>query len=181
MKRSYSLIALCVTVLISFFLTVKPSHALEAKKFVRWEGETPPLKLKDSRGNPVSLEQYRGKVIIVNFWATWCGPCVEEMPSLQKLRDRVNGQSAAGALEVIAVNLGESPEKVNQFAQKSGVTVPLLLDRDEAAKEAWKVSVVPATFIIGADGKMQYVYVGGANWASDEMVKRINAIVAGKN
>jgi len=179
-RRAYFLMVLYAAALSAAFLVTEQSYALEAKKFVRWEAETPPLKLKDLRGNLVSLEQYRGQVVIVNFWATWCGPCVEEMPSLQKLRDRVNGPSAK-RLEIIAVNLGESPEKVGEFAKKIGVAFPILLDRDDAAKEAWKVSVVPATFIVGADGKMQYVYVGGADWASDEMVNRIKKIIDAKN
>jgi thiol-disulfide isomerase/thioredoxin len=154
-----------------------PSAAIEMQKLTPWTGsETPALVLKDLQGNPHGLNDYRGKVVLVNFWATWCGPCVAEMPSLQKLRDRINEGAAANRLEILAVNMAESPAKVGEFVKRLGVSFPVLLDRDEDAKDAWKIRVVPATFVVGRDGKVVYSYFGDADWASDEMFKRVSAI-----
>ncbi len=163
-------------------LTTTQARALELQKLVPWSaGERPALALKDLHGKLRSLDDYSGKVVIVNFWATWCAPCVEEMPSLQALRDRINKQFTKPSLEVVAVNLAESPMKVSQFVKKIGVTFPVLLDRDEDAKDAWNVRFVPATFIVGADGKVRYSYFGEADWASEAMVKRIAAIISGEH
>jgi thiol-disulfide isomerase/thioredoxin len=154
-----------------------PSAAIEMQKLTPWTGsETPALALEDLQGTPHGLSDYRGKVVLVNFWATWCGPCVAEMPSLQKLRDRINEGAAANRLEILAVNMAESPAKVSEFVKRLGVSFPVLLDRDEDAKDAWKIRVVPATFVVGRDGKVVYSYFGDADWASDEMFKRVSAI-----
>lgn len=157
------------------------ASALELQKFTPWTGaETPALRLKDMQGQPRSLGDYRGRTVVVNFWATWCGPCVAEMPSLQKLRERINAGAAEPRIEVLAVNLGESPAKVTEFVKRLGIKLPVLLDRDEDAKDAWKVRFVPATFIVGADGRVRYSYFGDADWVSEEMLARVAAIAAGK-
>jgi thiol-disulfide isomerase/thioredoxin len=168
-----------MAVLAVGFLAAAPLSSAEAQRFIPWQGaETPPLALKDLRGGVVSLSDFRGKVVIINFWATWCEPCLNEMPSLQRLRERINGRFSSRPLEVLAVNLAESPFKVAEFTKKAGVTFPVLLDPDETAKSAWKVSFVPATFIISAEGTVRYVYFGEADWASDEVVECVAFIVA---
>ena len=156
--------------------------ALEMQKLVPWpDSATPMLALKDLQGSPRQLSDYRGKVVVINFWATWCGPCVAEMPSLQKMRDRINEKSATPSVEILAVNLAESSTKVGEFVKKLGVSFPVLLDRDEEAKDAWKIRFVPATFIVGPEGKVRYSYFGDADWASEEMVSRISALVTGQH
>jgi len=97
-------------------------------------GDTPALELKDLQRTPRTLADYRGKVLILNFWATWCEPCIEEMPSLQKLRERLSGK-----INVVGVNLGEGDTRIEKFMAKTGATFPVLLDRDGDAKIAWRV------------------------------------------
>lgn len=169
-------------ILSTTLLSAGAVSAFEMQKFAPWtDAHTPTLVLKDLQGQPRNLRDFKGRVVIVNFWATWCGPCVAEMPSLQKLRERINAGAAEPRIEVLAVNMAESPAKVKAFVQRLGVTFPVLLDGDEDAKDAWKVRFVPATFIVGADGRIRYSYFGDADWASDEIVARISAIAADHN
>jgi thiol-disulfide isomerase/thioredoxin len=147
--------------------------AQDAFRFRPWNDATPPLVLKDLDGKSFDLNKFRGKVVIVNFMATWCVPCVEEMPSLQKLRERLRGKG----LEVVAVNTGESESKVSQFAQNLRIKFPVLLDPEEDVKAAWKVYGIPATFIVGTDGKIAYRVLGEIDWLDTEAVALIESLL----
>lgn len=129
-------------------------------------GPTPALGLKDLGGADHALDAYRGKVVILNFWATWCEPCREEMPSLNRLRKSLEGQPVA----MLAVNVAEGEARINDFTGKVPVDFPVLLDRDSQVARAWKVRVLPTTVIIGTDGRVRYTYVGGRDW-NDESVR----------
>jgi thiol-disulfide isomerase/thioredoxin len=149
------------------------SSAQEPSRFRPWTGATPSLALKDLDGKTRNLNDFRGKVVVVNFMATWCGPCVEEMPSLQKLRERYRGKG----LEVIAVNTGEAETKVSNFAQGLKIKFPVLLDIEEDAKAAWKVYGLPATFIVDTEGKIAYRVLGEIDWVDDEPVALIQNLL----
>jgi peroxiredoxin len=149
------------------------ASAQEPSRFRPWSGATPSLELKDLDGKSRNLKDYRGKVVVLNFMATWCGPCVEEMPSLQTLRERYRGKG----LEVIAVNTGESESKVSQFAQGLKIKFPVLLDTEEDVKTAWKVYGIPATFILDTDGKIAYRVLGEMDWMADEPVALIQRLL----
>ncbi len=153
---------LCLTAVAcghTFAATLKP-----------WkQGTTPPLALKDLQGQPRSLDEFLGKVVIVNFWATWCEPCVDEMPSLQKLKDRLAGENVV----VIGVNLGEGEVRIRSFMDKTGTTFPILLDRDGVARKSWKVNGVPATFVLDATGRIRYSYTGALDFADEALNTRI--------
>jgi peroxiredoxin len=149
------------------------ASAQDAYRFKPWSGATPPLVLKDIDGKAFDLNNYRGKVVIVNFMATWCVPCVEEMPSLQKLRERLRGKG----LEVVAVNTGESESKVSQFAKDLRIKFPVLMDPEEDVKAAWKVYGIPATFIVGTDGKIAYRVLGEIDWLETESVALIESLL----
>jgi len=141
-----------------------------------WQGPTPTLALKDLAGQLHRLAEYRGKVLIVNFWATWCEPCVEEMPSLQKLKD----QLPAGRTEVIGVNLGENEIRIRQFVEKTGISFPLLLDRDGDTKKAWKVNGAPATYVLDANGKIRFYWVGEVDFGESSLLARIQKLIPRK-
>jgi thiol-disulfide isomerase/thioredoxin len=114
-------------------------------------GGTPPLVLKTPAGEIVDLARMRGKVVLVNFWATWCAPCVEEMPALARLRDRLAGRG----FEVLAVNQGEMPARVRDFTARAGLDLTMLMDRDKEAAAAWKVRALPTTFVVDAAGRIR--------------------------
>ena len=127
-----------------------PAAAAEA--LLPWKGgATPALVLRSPAGEAVDLALLRGKVVLVNFWATWCAPCVEEMPALARLRARL----APRGFEVLAVNQGEMPARVTAFAERTGLDLPLLLDREKAVAKAWKVRALPTTFVVDGKGRIR--------------------------
>lgn len=120
------------------------------------EGELAPnFKLETLSGDTVQLSDYRGKKVLLNFWATWCGPCREEMPAMQKFYD-----DYADEIEILAVNLnGTSAEKtvndVQDFINEFDFTYPILLDMDMSVGNEYMVMGLPSTYFIGTDGKIQ--------------------------
>ena len=121
----------------------EPASAALLKPY-RGDRETPPLSLQTLDGETIELANYSGKVVVLNFWTTWCPPCVEEIPSLERLRKL----RTARGLEVISVDVGEEPEKVRQFLEDKPVGYPVALDPDAEAFVAWNTYAFPTTFIL---------------------------------
>lgn len=143
----------------------------------RWypENRLPPaLVLKDIDGKEYDLAALKGRMVIVNFWATWCGPCVAEMPSLQALATRLGDRNAL----VLGVNYHESPQKIRDFQARYRLNFPLLRDAWQEASAAWKVSVLPTTFIVDADGILRYRVVGEVDWSSRQVADRLRSLRA---
>jgi thiol-disulfide isomerase/thioredoxin len=160
----------------AFLFAAFPAQPADAKAELRpWTGgPTPVLRLKDLEGASRSLEAYRGKVVILNFWATWCEPCREEMPSLNQLRKALEGKP----VEMFAVNVGEGEARIAAFLGKVPLDFPVLLDADAQVSRAWKVRLMPTTFIIGTDGRVRYTYAGGRDWADESVRARVAALAA---
>ncbi len=137
----------------------------------------PPLELKDLSGNSYNLQQSKGDVVLVNFWATWCKPCVREIPSLSRLVSKMDNKS----FKVVAVNIGESSDTIRKFNQLFDKTDPvnfdILLDEDGGTVRDWKVYAYPSNFLIGQNGKIQYAYRGALEWDSEQIVQTINSLV----
>ena len=144
-----------------------PAAAEELKPWAG--GATPPLELADLRGKKHSLADYRGKVVLVNFWATWCEPCREEMPSMERLRVSLAGRP----FSVLAVNLAEPESRISKFLDAVPVGFPILLDRDTKTTRAWQAKVLPATYIVGPDGAIRYRHLGELDWSKPEVRKQI--------
>ncbi len=102
-------------------------------------------------GQSARLGALKGKVVLVNFWATWCAPCVEEMPALARLREKL----APRGFEVLAVNQGEMPARVTAFTERSNLDIPVALDREKSVAKAWKVRALPTTFVVDAKGRIR--------------------------
>jgi thiol-disulfide isomerase/thioredoxin len=146
-----------------------------AQELTPWaDSSTPPLALTDQHGVPHSLATYHGRVVLVNFWATWCEPCLEEMPALQQLQNTLGKER----MVVLAVNYGESSGKVQEFIGKMPVDFPVLLDRQTEVAKAWQVRVLPTSFVLGPDGKVHYRAVGTLDWGEAHIVRRITALLA---
>ena len=111
----------------------------------------------------VSLSDYRGKVVLVNIWATWCPPCVEEMPSMEKLYRKFKGQN----FEILAVSIDEPGlEAVAPFMKKSNLTFPALIDSEGTIKAVYGVTGIPESFIVDKQGIFIKKIVGPVDWAS---------------
>jgi peroxiredoxin len=112
-------------------------------------------------------------VVLVNFWATWCAPCREEMPSMQALRVSLKDRPFV----VLAVNVGEGGRVARGFAEKMSLDFPLLLDRDTKTTKAWGARILPASFVIGPDGSVRYSYLGAIDWNTAEVRAAIEALM----
>ncbi|MBI5641852.1 MAG: TlpA family protein disulfide reductase [Deltaproteobacteria bacterium] len=118
--------------------------------------------LPDLSGKARSLKEFRGKVVFLNFWATWCKPCEEEMPSMQALYQGFAGQP----FEIVAVSVDkDGPEVVAKYAQKYGLTFTILHDRKGSIKETYKTTGVPETFIIDQNGNIAEKVWGPRDWS----------------
>ena len=137
--------------------------------------KAPPLQVGfDANGKPLLLKDLRGQALVINFWATWCEPCREEMPPLALL-----AQSQSGKLRVLAVNFKESPAAVNQFVATTSLTIPTLRDPDGALARAWGIRVFPSTVLIGADGQVRSVVRGALDWHGDAAARLIAPLLPG--
>jgi peroxiredoxin len=116
----------------------------------------PDFTLQDTQGNTVSLSALKGEVVLVNFWATWCGPCRLEMPDIQRKYDAVKDQG----FTVLAVNLDESREAAAGFADELSLTFPVLLDPGGQVNDLYRVRGWPTTYIINRDGLIERQHVG---------------------
>jgi peroxiredoxin len=150
------------------------SFAANGAELKRWPGgPTPALELEDMTGQAHRLADYRGKVVLVNFWATWCEPCRAEMPSMDGLRRSLQGQP----FEVLAVNLAEPLSRIERFLGTMPLGFPLLRDRDGSVAKAWKARLLPASFLIGRDGRIRYVAYGELDWTSEPVRSRVNELL----
>ena len=139
-----------------------------------WAGGPPPaLALKDINGGSHRLSDYRGKVVLVNFWATWCGPCRDEMPSIQELKDKLAGKPFV----VLAVNLDEPESRIRKFLSQMKLDFTILLDPEKKAARAWGARILPASYVIGPDGRIRYTLVGEINWSHEQVVSRISELL----
>ena len=133
----------------------------------------PALRLADMDGKQHDLADLKGRLTVVNFWATWCPPCRREMPSLERLRLRLRLENRD--LAVLAVDVGEDADTVFAFTGQlePGPGFPLLLDRDSAAMQAWKVKGLPTTFVVDPAGRVIYRAVGGREFDHDDLVRQL--------
>lgn len=113
----------------------------------------PDFTLQNLDGEMVTLSELRGEVVLINFWATWCGPCRQEMPAIEARYNR-------GGFQVLAVDFGETAEQVQGFLDEIGVLLPVLLDSDGAVQELYRVRGYPSTFIIDENGIVRFFHIG---------------------
>lgn len=129
--------------------------------------------LMNTQGQNVSLSDYRGKFVLLNFWATWCPPCVKEMPALSDLHNTL--KLPDGGLHVVAIHVGPALATVNQFLQDRPVSFDVLIDSDMSLA-AWEVAGLPTTFLISPSGKIIHKAVGEREWnapAMQDLLKKI--------
>jgi peroxiredoxin len=141
---------------------------------IKGNRKAPDFSLKDLNGRKVEIRQYKGKIIFLNFWATWCGPCKEEMPSLEVLHRQFTGENFV--LLTISVDY-EGLKPVQGFVDKSHYTFPVLLDPNGETLDLFEVKGIPTTFIIDRNGMMIGRAIGPRDWKSPEVLSLINLLV----
>lgn len=136
----------------------------------------PDFILKDMDGNNYKLSEQKGKVIVLNFWATWCPPCRKEMPSMESAWSKMKEDD----ILMWAVNTGETENEVFAFSAEYEVNFPLLLDETQATMYRYAVSAMPTTYIIDKQGKVAYYAIGERKWDDDVIVNEIKKLAAEK-
>jgi thiol-disulfide isomerase/thioredoxin len=133
----------------------------------------PALELPDLAGVTQNLAGWRGQVVLLNFWASWCQPCVEEMPSIQRLAARMSGRPFA----VIGVNVSETRRRAERIVAQLGLTFPTLMDSQGDAFRAWGGKALPTSALIDRQGALRYVGLGPLEWDDAEEVTAIEGLL----
>ncbi len=133
----------------------------------------PDFTLKDLEGNTVSLSSFKGKVVFLNFWATWCPPCKDELPSIEKLHNLMKQKG----LVVLAVSMDKSPGRVKEFLKQHPVSFRVLMDDNASASRAYKVFSLPMTFIIDKRGVLIEKHFGEKDWSKPDALQSIEALL----
>ena len=124
------------------------------------QGDKPAFRLADTAGAETALSTFAGRTVVVHFFATWCEPCREELPALNRLVERGRDKN----LTVIAISVAEVPVRVRRFMDTTPVGFPILLDQDRSVAKAWDVSSLPTTFILDADLKPRLAVEREYDW-----------------
>ena len=136
--------------------------------------KVPNFTFPDINGREVSLSSQRGKVVLVNVWATWCPPCRREMPSMQRLYEKFKGKN----FEILAVSIdSEGRAAVEPFMRKMNLTFPALLDPGETIRPLYGITGVPESFIIDQQGILVEKIIGPINWATPEVFRFIQDLI----
>jgi thiol-disulfide isomerase/thioredoxin len=143
----------------------------------------PPVTLPLATGGTVDLANERGKVVLLNFWATWCDPCRAEMPGLQQLSDELQHESLPFAF--YAVNLQEDPPTIQPFARELGLHAPVLLDEEGDVTRSFGVRALPATFLVDQAGVLRQQRLGplvdggpSTPWSRDWLANQVRSLLA---
>ncbi len=137
--------------------------------------KAPSFSLKNSQDQSVSISQYSNQVILLNFWATWCAPCVSEMASLDRLYQKYKDKGFV----VLALSVDEEGWKaINEFLKKNPVTFPILLDLDYKVADLYGTYRVPESYLIDKTGKISEKILGAQEWDSSEMSSKLEKLLA---
>jgi thiol-disulfide isomerase/thioredoxin len=156
---------------VALFVLTGITQAADLKPYTG-NAATPPLVLTDLQGKSHDLNDYKGQVVLVQFWATYCGPCRVEMPSMNKMMKKMGDVPFA----ILAVDMGETEAEVKQFVDEVKPEFTILMDPDGKSINDWRVFAAPSNFIIDPEGKIRYTLFGGVEWDSDEIIDKIKAV-----
>ena len=149
---------------------IKPQAGLEVGM------QAPGFTLRNLNGNLEGLSEFKDQVVVLNFWATWCAPCLEEMPAFEKLYRRYRSQG----LTVIAVSLDKGDtSKVEKFVDEHSLTFPVLLDLDGIAERIYPSFTIPFTYVIDKRGRIAARVDGAKNWSSNETFAALDILIKG--
>lgn len=144
-----------------------------AQAAVTPQAAAPDFTLKSAEGKNLRLKEQRGQVVLVNFWASWCGPCRQEMPHLNRLYDKYR----ASGFTLLAVNIDDDPRTGSGTAAKWGLKFPVLLDADKQVSKLYDLGSMPATVLIDRDGKVRFLHRGYREGVEEAYEKQIRELV----
>ena len=162
--------------LLTLALLCLAPHPAPAGELSQLSAAPPALSLPDLAGRARDLDEFDGKVLLVSFWASWCRPCIEEIPAIRRLSEAMTDQPFA----VIGVNVGEGQRRVQAAVTRLGITFPVMLDRDSAAFKAWGADVLPTAYVLDGFGRVRYVARGPLDWDREDIIERLQQMAAEK-
>ncbi len=136
--------------------------------------DAPDFTLKNLEGSEISLKDFEGKVVFLNFWASWCGPCREEMPSMERLWQRFKEEDFV----ILAVDLRESRGEVVSFMKEHNLTFPVLLDSKGEVGSMFGVRAIPTTYLLDSKGRIVGGAIGARNWESEDAFELIENLLS---
>ncbi len=146
--------------MVLFFLLRSSTSELQPDEFsttpAKVQYPAPELKLTDLSGSPTALTDYRGKVVLVNMWATWCPPCKAEMPTLEAFYRKYQDQGFI----IVGLNDGETRDVVAPFVNEHGLTFPIWLDEQYASEKAFNTVNLPSSYVIDRQGTVRLMWIG---------------------
>lgn len=171
-NRIYKSIAIYTFLILANFLTVQTVSAAQTMTAVQDKPAAKNFKLEDQEGKFVQLTDFKGKVVIINFWATWCPPCRKEMPSMQRAWEKLQKED----IVLLAINVGEDSDAIFAFTAEYPVEFPLLMDKTSSVSREWRVRGLPSTYVIDPQGRIIYRAIGGREWDAPELLEQIRAL-----
>jgi peroxiredoxin len=136
-------------------------------------GKTAPdFELQDETGKVWKLSSLKGRVVMINFWATWCKPCRDEMPSMEVLNKRLAGKP----FQMLSIIFNDDHDLAASFARRQGATFPVLAAADQKLTQAYMITGVPETFLVDADGILRHKFIGPYDWSSPEMMRTVMSL-----
>ncbi len=175
-KRGIVLVILMISVgLFILFLIAKETP--RTAKIIREGDLAPEFRLPSPDGKLSDLSEYRGRVVMLHFWATWCPPCVDEIPTLERLYRTFSGKD----FELLAVSADEDgAEAVTPFMRRNGLTLPVLLDPNRSIAKLYGTFKYPETYILDRNGIVRYKAIGARDWTAPENIEIIREIISAK-
>jgi len=164
--------AIHTLLVLLLFSVCSPAQAQESLTPMQPPKPAPVFKLPDMDGEVFSLQQYRGKPVIINFWATWCPPCREELPSMNRAWQKIKDDNIA----MIAINVGEDEDTIFSFMGDYPIDFQMLMDQDGNTIKQWPIKGLPTTFVIDPQGRMAYRAIGGREWDANHLLDKIRAL-----
>jgi len=167
--QQYKFTIFCLSLLILFSNTLNAEQLITPLKN---KPLAPNLQLPDMDGKTHKLSDYKGQAVIINFWATWCPPCREELPSMNRAWAKIKSQGIA----MIAVNVGEDEDTIFTFTGDYPIDFTILLDQSGEEISRWPIKGLPTTFVIDPQGRIVYRAIGGREWDSEELLNLVRAL-----
>ena len=160
---------------VSLLLLVFTTITSEARTLTDYPSNNPPasLSLQDLNGHTHKLKNYKGEVVLINFWGSWCPPCVEELPSLQRLENKLKYLG----FTVLAVNVNQTRTSVSRFLKGLQIDLTVLMDTSVKAAKAWGVDYYPTSFMVDKKGDIRFYVVGPIDWEQEEVVAQIRKLL----
>lgn len=131
------------------------------------------IDLPSLTGGRMSSDDWEGETVLLNFWATWCGPCVKEIPSLGRLQEHLKDKP----FRIVSVNIGESAERIRDFAKRVPIDFPVLLDEDSQLARDWSIYAYPSNYLLNPQGEITHAYRGALEWDDEEVVDVISQAI----